>query len=227
MSDSFSEPLETLDVDLSPEPQNSVIWLHGLGADASDFLPIISAFDFEPEQAPRFVFPKAPIRPVTVHQGMEMPAWYDVLGFGEAFEQDAEGIWQSMAALNKIIDHEIARGIPAENIMLVGFSQGGAMALITGLCCAKTLAGMLIISSYLPIADQGQPHFHLANQKTPIEFHHGLSDEVVFPKWGKISKEILEGLNYQTTWREYSAAHEITSKQIVDIKQWIERCMKF
>jgi phospholipase/carboxylesterase len=199
----------------------SIIWLHGLGADGYDFVPIVPALDVPTLDTVRFVFPHAPIRPVTLNAGMPMRAWFDVTGFDRNALQDEAGIRASDAAIREWIERERERGIEARSVVLAGFSQGGAMALFTGLRYPERLAGVLALSTYLPLgpalADEGSA----ANRDVPILMCHGRFDPVVSIEYGERSHEHLTKLGYTVDWREYPMQHEVSPEEIAAIAQWL------
>jgi len=209
--------LECITIEPEQPAKASVIWLHGLGADGSDFVPIVPELKLPKECAIRFVFPHAPMRPVTINQGYVMRAWYDILGLNLQMQEDKAGIMESQQAVIKLIEAEHASGIAYENIYLAGFSQGGAMALYTGLCFDKKLAGIIALSSYIPLRDEFISHKHQANAKTPIFMAHGTMDEVVPIMLGQWSQQFLEGANYPISWHTYPVGHCACAEEILDI----------
>lgn len=201
---------------------HSVIWMHGLGANANDFVPVPPYFRLPENVNIRFVFPNAPSIPVTINNGYVMPAWYDLLtmNIGEARE-DEIGIRKSIDDVNALIEHEIARGIPAENIFLIGFSQGSAMALATGLRYPKKLAGIVGLSGYLPIIEATADDRHPANQDTPILMIHGTLDQVVQVNRGEQSRDRLRDWGYDVEWHDYPMQHEVCAEEIRDINEFL------
>jgi len=210
-------------IDLNPagnEPTASVIWLHGLGADGNDFVPIVERFSMLARYV-RFVFPHAPLRAVTVNGGMRMRAWYDIAQLDLSQNEDLLGIEDSARLVRLLIEREQKLGIPSERIVLAGFSQGGAIALHTGLRFSSTLAGIIVLSSYLPIPSALLSQRHLANQATPIFMAHGLFDPVVPIMLGQMTKEQLESLGYPISWHAYPMAHAVLPEEIDDIRQFL------
>jgi len=213
--------LETVEKHSAENPTHSVIWLHGLGADGNDFVPIIpvlSAPDWPPL---RFVFPHAPVMPVTVNGGMAMRAWYDIKGMDIADKQDEDGIRASMQAVEALIEREIERGVPAGRIVLAGFSQGGAIALSLGLRLERQLAGIVALSTYLPLADALADERSKANAGTPIFWGHGSQDPVVPQALGERSRDALQALGYAVAWHSYPMAHQVSGEEIADLKTWL------
>ena len=215
----MSDPLETIDIETGREPRAAVIWLHGLGADGHDFEPIVPELGM-PAAAPpvRFVFPHAPLQPVTINGGAVMRAWYDVTGDGR---QDAAGVRSSQAHVEALIARERARGVAARAIVLAGFSQGGAMALQTGLRYPERLAGILALSAYLPLPDTVANEAHAANRDVPIVMSHGIQDPVIPLSWAKRSRDHLVALGYAVDWREYPMPHSVCAEEIEDVGRWL------
>jgi phospholipase/carboxylesterase len=213
--------LTTVEIDPPATAQASIIWMHGLGADAHDFEPIVPHLNIPAGLGLRFVFPNAPVRPVTINGGMAMRAWYDILGMDIPRREDDAGIRDSEAAIQKLIRREQQRGIAVENILLAGFSQGGAMTLHSGLRYPEALGGLLALSCYLPLQASFASERHPANQRTPIFMAHGTFDPVVPYALGKTGMEYLQGLEYAVDWHEYPMAHEVNLEEIQAIGAWI------
>ena len=203
------------------DPRWSILWLHGLGADGHDFAPIVPELVAAHWPAVRFVFPHAPVRPVTVNGGMPMRAWYDIASFDLGARQDEAGIRASVAAVEALIAREHARGVPSERIVLAGFSQGGAIALSAGLRHAQPLAGIVALSTYLPIADTVAAERSAANAAVPIFQAHGSLDPVVIPPRGSASRDLLQGLGYRVDWHSYLMAHAVCPQEIADLRDWL------
>ncbi|WP_109995309.1 alpha/beta hydrolase [Salinisphaera sp. LB1] len=199
----------------------SVIWLHGLGADGNDFVPIIPELGLGEQHAIRFVFPNAPQRPVTVNGGMRMPAWYDIKGVDIADKQDREGIEASAVEIEALISREIEAGIPAHRIVLAGFSQGGAVALHTGLRHGAPLAGIMALSTYLPLHDALAAEASNANRGVAIFMAHGSEDPVVPITLGRNSRDRLAEAGYAVDWHEYPMAHQVCLPEIATIGRWL------
>lgn len=208
-------------IDSGAEPTHTIIWLHGLGADGHDFVPITKELSLPKDYALRFIFPHAPIQAVTLNAGMEMRAWYDILGLDRSSNQDKAGIRRSEARLHDLIDQQIAQGICCENIFIAGFSQGGAMALHTGLRYPKKLAGIIALSTYLPLADLVEAERHAENHQTPIFFAHGEFDPVISLDFAKTSCQQLQRLNHPIDWHVYPMAHSVCSEEINDLSAWM------
>ena len=206
-------------LDRGSAPVHSIIWLHGLGADGSDFIEVAEMINLP--VAMRYIFPHAPKKPVTINGGFIMPAWYDIAELDIAAKQDAAGIHASQLEIEKFIAHEISRGISAENIFLAGFSQGGAVALHTGLRHSSKLAGIIALSTYLPLTDTLSNEISLSASKTPIFFGHGKHDSVVPYELGKQSADKLKQLGIQIEWHEYAMQHSVNADEISDIERWI------
>lgn len=188
--------LDYLEAETGPDPQATLIILHGLGADGTDFVPVAEQLDLRPVGPVRYVFPNAPEIPVTINGGYTMPAWYDILGTEMQGRQDEAGLRASLAQLEELLAAEKARGMPSHRIVLAGFSQGCAMSLLTGLRHAERLAGIVGMSGYLPLAEHTAAERSEANAQTPIFLAHGMEDGVVIPQRGTTSRDALRGLGY-------------------------------
>ena len=210
--------LETLERCVSDNANASIIWLHGLGADGYDFEPIASALQLP---GVRFILPHAPYRPVSINNGYEMRAWYDIYGLDADSPQDEAGIRQSQREIEALIEAEKARGIAAERIVLAGFSQGGAIALHTALRQPEPLAGALVLSSWLPMKNRLQDEIHMANRQLPIFMAHGNLDTIVPLQTAKASAQLLTASGYPLTWHEYPMAHSVSDEEIADIHQFL------
>jgi len=221
--------LETIELETGPNPTSAVIWMHGLGADGNDFVPIVNELDLSGAPAIRFIFPHAPMMPVTINNGHVMRAWYDV-SFGDletgAKRADENGVRKSQAAIGRLIEREADRKIPFENIVLAGFSQGGAMALQTGLRYPERLAGVMALSCYLPCADSFAVEATPANAKTPVLIAHGTQDPVVPYGMGKHSHDVLAGAGYAVQWREYPMQHSVCLEEVRDIGAWLTAVLR-
>jgi len=215
--------LETVEVQTGPNPTGTVIWLHGLGADGHDFEPIVPELARSGERALRFVFPHAPVRPVTLNAGYAMRAWYDIIGLDRHAAQDEEGVRSSDAAVRALIRRENERGIPTSRIVLAGFSQGGAQALYTGTRLPEKLAGIMGLSCYMLLAPRFAAERSEANQTTPIFMAHGVQDAVVAPHLGDETRRLLETAGYVVEWRTYPMAHAVSPQEIADIAEWLRR----
>ena len=214
---------ETVELQTGAPPDAAVIWLHGLGADGHDFEPVVPELRL-PGLRVRFVFPHAPVRPVTLNMGMPMRAWYDIKQLGGGPE-DAEGIRASQASLEALVARERARGIAPRRIVLAGFSQGGAIALHTGLRHAERLAGILALSTYLPLAATLAAEASAANRDVPVFMAHGQLDEIIPIPRAAQSRAALEALGYAPEWREYPMPHSVCLEEIADIAAWLARVL--
>lgn len=217
--------LETIQIETGPKPSASVIWMHGLGADGNDFVPIVHELDLIACPPIRFIFPNAPAMPVTINGGYVMRAWYDVLGADMVQREDERGLRASQAAIDALIAQEIQRGIHADRIVLAGFSQGSAMTLQTGLRLPEKLAGMLCLSGYLPLSSTVAAERHMANVNTPIFMAHGRADQVIPIDRDEKSRDFLQALGYKIEWHEYMMPHSVCPEEIVDIGRWLRRVL--
>ena len=217
--------LETIEIETGAEPSAAVIWMHGLGADGHDFEPIVPELELPADLRVRFVFPHAPVRPVTLNNGMSMRAWYDILELGGTRE-DGEGLRGSQAAVEALIAQEEARGIETKRIVLAGFSQGGAIAFQTGLRYPKRLAGIMALSTYLPLAGTVEAERHKSNRDLPIFMAHGTGDPMIAIGRAQESRKMLESLGYPLQWREYPMPHSLCPQEITDIAAWLVKILK-
>ena len=213
--------LETIEHETRPDPQWSVIWLHGLGADARDFEPLVPELVARAWPAIRFVFPNAPVRAVTINRGMRMRAWYDILGTEIAARQDEHGVRDSVLKIDKLIERETLRGIASERVILAGFSQGGAIVLACGVRHPQRLGGVVALSTYLPLADLGDGEFSVANRALPIFMAHGSADPVVPESLGIRSRDFLRARGYPVDWHSYPMPHSVCADEIVDLARWL------
>lgn len=204
-------------------PSYSVIWMHGLGADGYDFAPIVPELQLPTAPGVRFVFPHAPVQPVTINNGMMMRAWYDIKLPNLAMREDETGIRQSEKAIRALIARENQRGIPTSRIVLAGFSQGCAMALHTSLRLEETLAGVVGLSGYLPLADMLENERQAANQQTPIFLAHGSMDPVVTINRAEASRDKLQSLGYQVSWHTYPMPHSVCAQEVFDITNYLRQ----
>lgn len=217
--------LETIQIETAPNPAVSIIWMHGLGADGSDFVPIVRELDLANCPPIRFIFPHAPTMPVTINNGYVMRAWYDILGADLSRREDETGLRKSQALVEYLIEEEKARGIPASRIVLAGFSQGCAMTLQTGLRYPEKLAGLLCLSGYLPLHTLVPDERHAANQRTPIYLAHGRLDPVIPIDRAEKSRDILVSLGYLVEWHAYMMPHSVCPEEIDDISAWLKRVL--
>lgn len=215
--------LPTVEKETAANPAFSIIWLHGLGADGNDFVPIVPELVAPGWPALRFVFPHAPVRPVTINNGMSMRAWYDIAAFDLNARQDEAGMRASIREVETLIAREQARGVPSERIFLAGFSQGGAIALATGLRHADKLAGIIALSTYLPLHASLATERSAANDATPIFWGHGTADPVVILLRGIESRDLLHSLGYPLQWHTYPMLHAVCAEEITDLRHWLGR----
>jgi phospholipase/carboxylesterase len=211
--------MEAVEINTGPNPQAAVLWLHGLGADGHDFEPIVP--ELRLPKPVRFVFPHAPVRPVTINQGMRMRAWYDIFQFGGGPEDDA-GVRASQKLLEELIRQQ---PVPAERIVLAGFSQGGAIALQTALRYPERLAGVMALSTYLPLNATLAAERSPANQELPVFMAHGHYDDIIPLRRAEQSKEVLEGLGYKVEWKAYPMPHSVCPEEIGDIARFLLRIL--
>ena len=208
------------------EPKGTVIWMHGLGADCWDFVSIVKELGL-PEDLPlRFIFPQAPTRPITINNGQAMPGWYDISMAELQRKPDEAGVRQSQAFIEQLIAREIGRGIAADKIILAGFSQGGAIALQTGLRYRESLGGIMALSTYLTLDDSLAAEATIANANIPILMVHGTQDNVIPLSLAVASRTKLEARGYKITWREYPMPHSLCMEEVEDIGEWIQARFK-
>ena len=215
--------LETLEIETGASPRAAIIWLHGLGADGHDFEPIVPELEMPAAPGARFVFPHAPLQPVAINGGAIMRAWYDVTGDGRP---DETGIRASQARVKALIARERARGIAARSIVLAGFSQGGAIALQTGLRHPERLAGLLALSTHLPLPETLEREANPANRDVPIFMAHGTQDPLIPLSWATRSRDHLKALRYAVEWREYPMPHSVCADEIADIGRWLQHVLQ-
>ncbi len=214
-------PLEVIEAESGEHPVATIIIMHGLGADGRDFLPIAEQLDLSSVGPVRFLFPSAPVMPVTINGGYEMPAWYDILGADLVKREDEDGLRASQAAIEELIAREKTRGIPASRIVVAGFSQGCAMALMIGLRHGEPLAGMVGLSGYLPLAAETAAERTSANQRTPIFMAHGTRDGVVPMTRAEASRDALTALGYAVDWHAYPMEHSVCPQEIDDLARFL------
>lgn len=218
--------LEAVEIETGKNPAASVIWMHGLGADGNDFVPIVQELDLKGLPSIRFVFPHAPMQPVTINNGYVMRAWYDV-SFGDlegnSRRADEKGVRASQTAVGNLIEREVARGMASENIVLAGFSQGGAIALQAGLRYPQRLAGIMALSTYVPLAESLPQEAASANARTPIFMAHGTHDPVVPYAMGSGSRELLGKMGYNVEWHAYPMQHSVCLEEVQDLSAWLRK----
>ncbi len=217
--------VETIEVETAAQPSASVIWMHGLGADGHDFEPLVPELVRPGERALRFIFPNAPVRPVTINGGYAMRAWYDIVGIDRHSAQDEKGIRASDALIRTLIRRENERGIASSRIVLAGFSQGGAMALYAGTRYPEKIAGIMGLSCYMLLATQFDKERTADNQQTPIFLGHGTQDPVVHPLLGEETRKLLETSGYSVEWHTYPMPHSVSAEEVADIATWLRRVL--
>ncbi len=217
--------LETIEVETAVMPNASVIWLHGLGADGHDFEPIVPEIVRRGERAWRFVFPNAPVRPVTINGGMSMRAWYDIKGLDRKAAEDVAGFRDADAQIRRLIAREVERGIPANRIVLAGFSQGAAVSLYTAVRLPEGLAGVMALSSYFPRESSFSAERAPANNSTPIFMAHGQGDTVLPLAMGVQARNFLKVQGYLVDWHEYPMGHAVCAAEVADIREFLFRVL--
>jgi phospholipase/carboxylesterase len=219
-------PSAPIEIETNATPRFAVIWLHGLGADGSDFVPVIDELGLPEAAGVRFIFPHAPYRAVTCNGGYEMRAWYDIISLEPTNREiDVAGLLESRATVRQLIAREIERGIPAERIFLAGFSQGGAVAYLTALTHDQTLAGLIALSTYIPAPELQIAEATAANRQLPIYAAHGIHDDVVSLELGKKAKALLEANGYQVAWETYAMPHSVCLEEVRSIGAWLQARM--
>ncbi|ADV26104.1 Carboxylesterase [Pseudoxanthomonas suwonensis 11-1] len=215
--------LQTVEQETGANPQWTVVWLHGLGADGHDFAPIVPELVRPHWPALRFVFPHAPVRPVTINGGTPMRAWYDIVGMDFATRAEAAGVEESIAQVEALIAREAERGIPASRLLLAGFSQGGAITLAAGLRRREPLAGLIALSTYLPGGATAAAAREVNSVAQPVFFAHGQDDPVIPVQHGVASARALEQAGFEVEWHHYPMAHQVCAQEIADLGDWLER----
>jgi len=216
--------LDCIEITTAEHCEYAVIWLHGLGASGHDFEPIVPELQLLQRPGVRFLFPHAPVRPISVNGGAAMRGWYDInsLDFGSR-QQDSAGIKESASLISDLIDNEIERGIPASRITLAGFSQGGAIALYAGLTGKHKLGGILALSTYMPIQDDAIPLITEDRLSVPIFMAHGEADDVIQIRYAEQSRDALQAHNVNLEWHSYAIAHSVSADEVVDVSTWFKR----
>jgi len=217
--------LHTLEVNPPAQPVASILILHGLGADWTDFLPFVDEIGLSSVGPVRWMFPRAPERPVTVNNGYRMRAWYDVYGADLLQREDEAGLREAFAGVHALIEREIARGVPARRIVLAGFSQGCAITLGAGLRCPHRLAGLAGMSGYLPLAATAAAERHAANRDVPVFLGHGQRDGIVPMARGAASRDALKSLGYDVEWHDYPMEHSVCMEEVQALKAWLLRVL--
>jgi phospholipase/carboxylesterase len=217
--------LEAIEVLTAPNPQGAIIWLHGLGADGHDFEPIVPELVPRAERAWRFVFPHAPVRPVTINNGMRMRAWYDITGFDRRAQEDVAGFEQAGALVTELIEREVSRGIAPGHIVIAGFSQGGAVTLYAVPRFKQRLAGAIALSCYLPREATFAAERNPANDATPIFMAHGAADPVVPLPLGQHARDFLKIQGYKVEWHDYPMPHAVCPPEIAAVREYLLRVL--
>jgi len=220
----MSETLPAIEIETKRKPSHAVIWLHGLGADGNDFVPVVKELKLPPLGI-RFVFPHAPMRPVTINGGFVMRAWYDIAYQELAFKEDERGLRESQKLIEELIVRENTRGIPSSRIVLAGFSQGGVLVLQTGLRQSKPQAGLMALSSYLPMSPMIEVERNAASNSVPIFMGHGITDNIVPLALGRMSRDTLIKLGYEVEWHQYTMPHSVCPEELADIGVWLKRVL--
>ena len=223
-----STPLQAVEHETGPSPAWCILWLHGLGADGHDFAPIVPELVRPGWPALRFVFPHAPVRPVTINNGMRMRAWYDIRNFSAdeldgGDRADSVGVFESIVQVEALVAREADRGIPADRLILAGFSQGGAIALAAALRRTEPLAGVVALSTYLPMAPQAGADLKPQALRQPLFMAHGEQDPVVPPAAGEHSRQVLESLGFAIEWHAYPMGHSVCAEEIGDLGDWLQQ----
>lgn len=218
--------LQTLELHPGAEPAASIIVLHGLGADGTDFLPLADEIDLAQVGPVRWVLPRAPVRPVTINGGYRVRAWYDILGSDLARREDEAGLRESASLVHALVDREIARGVPAGRIVLAGFSQGCAITLLAGLRYGQRLAGLAGLSGYLPLAATTAAERHGANADVPVFIAHGRNDGIVPLARGEAARDALRGLGHDVEWHDYPMEHSVCIEEVQALQSWLGRVLR-
>lgn len=213
--------LDCITLETTDTPDAAVIWLHGLGADGNDFVPIVEQLQLPTHLGIRFIFPHAPLRPITINQGYQMPGWYDIRSLSIIDDEDRTGIEESSIILKQLCQEQEDTGIRAQRIVLAGFSQGGAVALHCGMRYAKPLAGIMALSTYLPLPDRLPREISECARDIPVFMAHGRQDDVVAYQYGKQSMERLQEQAINVQWHEYDMGHAVCPAEIQHIRQWL------
>ncbi|RCS56517.1 alpha/beta hydrolase [Parvibium lacunae] len=218
-------PLDFITIETGPNPQALVIWMHGLGADGNDFVPIVDELNLDGCPDIRFIFPHAPMIPVTINGGYVMRAWYDILSSDLVRREDEAGLRTSQLQIETLLAQQAALGIPAERTILAGFSQGGAMTLQVGLRYAERLAGLIVLSAYAPLIDVLPRELQSVQTQTPIFMAHGTEDPIVPYTRGQATRDALQALHCQVEWHEYPMPHSVCWQEISAIGQFLKKVL--
>ena len=217
--------LDAIEIETAPSPTAAVIWMHGLGADGHDFEPIVPELRLPASLPVRFVFPHAPLRPVTINQGHVMRAWYDIRALAGVRRDDEAGVRQSARQIEALVERERQRGIAPGRLVLAGFSQGGAMALHVGLRHAERLAGVMALSCYLPLGDVLGTEAAAANRDVPIFWAHGVHDPMIPLAMAEHGRAQVAALGYSIEWHQYAIPHSVSAEEIADVARWLGRVL--
>jgi phospholipase/carboxylesterase len=220
------QALESVVVETGPDPSFTILWLHGLGADGHDFEPLVPELLERGMPALRFIFPHAPVRPVTLNNGYRMRAWYDIVGIDRRSAEDFAGMQATAASVQRLIAQQIEAGIPTERMVIAGFSQGGAMALHIATRSPERFAGVIALSCYLPLAKELASMRQPANDSTPIFMAHGTFDPVVPISLGSESRQLLQAAGYAVEWHEYPMPHSVSEPEVADMRTFLARITK-
>jgi phospholipase/carboxylesterase len=220
------QALECVELQTHPAPSASIVWLHGLGADGFDFVPVVRELQALGAPPARYVFPHAPMRPVTINGGYVMRAWYDILGTQIDRREDEGGLRQSQTQVEALLDREVARGTPRSRIVLAGFSQGGAITLQAGLRQPERLAALVVLSAYLPLAAGAGAESSAPGRAVPIFMAHGRDDTVIPIDRGRASREALEALGCRVQWHEYAMPHSVSEEELRDLARFLSDALK-
>jgi phospholipase/carboxylesterase len=221
----MSDLLEHIQIETNDNPEIAIIWMHGLGADGNDFVPMVRELDLSGLPGIRFIFPHAKTMPVTINNGYVMRSWYDITGLEAGRREDENGLRASQLEIEAFIAREKARGIPASRILLAGFSQGCAMAIQTGLRHPETLAGLLCLSGYVPLSARLGTERTEASLATPLFMAHGRYDNVVPFNRAEASRDLLQSLGYQVEWHEYAMQHTLCLEEVQHISAWLQKVL--
>jgi len=217
-------PLEQIIIDTGHHPLRCIIWLHGLGADGNDFADFPNLLKLPSDSSIRYIFPHAPVRQITLNGGMQMRGWYDLLSLDLHSKEDTQGLEESSMMLAELIDKQIEQDIPSENILLGGFSQGGALALYYGLSCSRPLAGLIALSTYLPLRDKLGSRRSIVNNNMSVFMGHGSYDSVISSGLGESSRDVLQEHGYDVTWKQYPMDHSVCELELQDIRNFLLKC---
>lgn len=218
--------LATIQIDTQEYPDCAVIWLHGLGANGHDFEPIVAELNLPDSIKARFIFPHAPVQPVSLNNGVQMPAWYDIYGLNKDSKEDSAGIKNISEEIGQLIQQEIDRGTSANKIVLAGFSQGGALTLYAGLSFPQRLGGLMALSCYLPLREELERFAEHAQRDLPIYMAHGNYDDVVPITFASIARDLLTAQGFEIEWHEYACAHTVCAEEIQDIRSFLLQCWR-